>query len=248
MIDTGERLSLTLVLLLFFSFPATAQTIVEFHALYSASANGISGHASRSLTENSSDGFQFSSELVAEVAGIEVARLKESSHLRIENGQIKPHRYQFEMSGLRDKYSQITFDWDSGIAVNSGSAVSTSAILTSGTQDPLSYQLQLQLSNALLVDTNETFELSIVDDDSIDTQTFAVVAQESISTQLGILDCIVVERVERARSEDDKKSTRIWFAKDYSHLMAKLEQITANGLRINLEIESAQINGNQIGQ
>lgn len=239
---TRAQVSLLLFSIFLSNLPASAQGINEFETRYSASANGIAGHANRSLSRDGRGGFVFNSHLVAKVAGIEVARLEESSSFDARDKQLKPHFYQYKMSGLKHENKQIKFDWEAEVALSNETSASTTTALSEGTLDPLSYQLQLSVLLAL--EPSGTFKLNVIDDRSIETQTFSIIAQESIVTKLGTLDCVVVERV---RQDDDRKSTRIWFAKNHSYLMVQLQQVTASGLKIELQIESAQIEGQKIG-
>jgi hypothetical protein len=59
-----------------------------------------------------------------------------------------------------------------------------------------------------------------------------------LESKIGKLNCVIVQQI---RKETDSRTTTIWFAKEHSYLLAKLEQTTASGLNISLVLESVAI-------
>lgn len=217
------------------------QSLKEFEANYTASTNGISGEAYRKLSLSSEGGYLFSSELSAKIANTSIASLTETSNFTFVANTITPLHYNYKMTGLRDEHRQITFDWSSGVAVNSEAMKSSATTLSANIQDPLSYQLQLSL--LLSQATSETVAVDIVDGDKVATQEFRIIGTESIETKIGLIECVLLERT---RTQDEVKSTKFWLAPEFDHMLIKLEQITSQGLTIRLEIESASLAGQVI--
>lgn len=240
MIRRNQRTISCLAFGLLLGLPAqlVAQNLKEFSARYTASANGISATANRSLTRVENSDYQFESLLVAEFAGTQLARLQETSTISLQDNTITPTDYQYTLTGISDELKVIGFDWNANIAVSSEGLESWPLTLQANTQDPLSYQLVLaqQLQNGNI----GSIEIFVVDGDEIGTEKFSILGSETIETSLGMLDCI---KVEKTREAGDSKSTIIWFAKNHSHLLAKLEQITASGIKITMELDSAVVAG-----
>jgi len=86
--------------------------------------------------------------------------------------------------------------------------------------------------------TGNLFEIPIADGVGIEIQRFRIIGEEVLDSAIGTLNCVIVERIKEV---DDKRTTTIWFAKDHSYLLAKLEQTTASGIIISLELESASL-------
>jgi hypothetical protein len=213
----------------------SAQSLTTFSSEYSASANGIKAKASRSL-KRLDDGYRFENSLTAEFAGATLATLIETSRLKLVGQSIIPAHYQYSLSGISDDSKVITFDWQAFLAVSSEALKSWTIDLLENTQDPLSYQLVLPLQ--LANQAGPLFEIPIVDAGKIEIQRFQIIGEEILESKIGKLNCVIVERIKQGTGTG---TTTIWFAKDHSYLLAKLEQTTAKGLSISLVLESAVI-------
>ena len=109
--------------------------------------------------------------------------------------------------------------------------------------DQLSYQLAIRQA---LIDTTEdetTFSFEIIDGDAIEMQEYRLVGEEVISTPLGELSTL---RLERVREASDERVTEIWLAQDWDFLLTRIEQLNNSGLRISLELKSAELGGNTV--
>jgi hypothetical protein len=109
--------------------------------------------------------------------------------------------------------------------------------------DQLSYQVAIR--QALIDNTeNETnFLFGIVDGDAIHMQEYRLVGEEIISTPLGELSTLKLERV---REASDERVTEIWLAIEWNFLLTRIEQLNSSGLRISLELKSAVLDGNTV--
>lgn len=210
----------------------SAQSLTTFSSEYSASANGIKAKASRKLLRLDDGSYQFENTLTAEFAGATLATLIETSNFKMLGKSIAPLHYHYSLTGISDDNKVIAFDWQAMLAVSSEALKSWSVDLIDNTQDPLSYQLVLpqQLANQ----TGRLFEIPIIDGEDIEIQRFQIIGEEILDTKIGRLNCVIVERI-----TNHNRTTTIWFAKDHSYLLTKLEQTTASGLNISLELESA---------
>jgi hypothetical protein len=224
------------VLMITGSSMLTAQGLTTFSSEYSASANGIKAKASRKLQRLDDGSYQFENTLTAKFAGATLATLVETSKFEMAGKNIAPLHYQYSLTGISSESKMIAFDWQAMLAVSSEASKSWTIDLSNNTQDPLSYQLVLP--QYLANQTGNLFEIPIVDGADIEIQRFRIVGEEVLDSAIGSLNCVIVERIKEV---DDKRTTTIWFAKDHSYLLAKLEQTTASGLTISLELESAAL-------
>ena len=113
--------------------------------------------------------------------------------------------------------------------------------INSNTLDELSYQLALALDIAVPGETIYSYET--VDGDALDEPSFRVMGEEIISTSLGDFRCI---KLERQREASSSRNTTIWLALDWSNLLARIEQTSAFGLDITLELTNALIAGQKV--
>ena len=224
------------VLMIAGSSMVTAQSLTTFSSEYSASANGIKAKASRKLQHLDDGSYHFENTLTAKFAGATLATLIETSKFEMIGQLIAPLHYQYSLTGISSESKLIDFDWQAMLAVSSEASKSWTIDLFKNTQDPLSYQLVLP--RYLANQTGNLFEIPIVDGVGIEIQRFRIIGEEVLDSAIGTLNCVIVERIKEV---DDKRTTTIWFAKDHSYLLAKLEQTTASGIIISLELESPSL-------
>lgn len=237
--STTQSVNLTIAvfaLVTTLSSPSFAQNLTTFSSEYSASANGIKAKAFRKLQRLEDGSYLFENTLTAEFAGATLATLVETSKFQMSGENIAPTHYQYSLAGISDDSKAITFDWPALLAASSEADKSWYVGLQPNTQDPLSYQLVLP--QLLASQAGSLIEIPIIDAGEIEIERFQVIGEEVIDSPIGKLDCVIVEQV---RQSDDRRTTTIWFAKDQSYLLAKLEQTTASGLSIRLVLESADI-------
>ena len=115
--------------------------------------------------------------------------------------------------------------------------------LKEGVMDQLSYQVSIR--QALIDNTEDetSFLFGIVDGDAIQMQEYRLVGEEIISTPLGELSTL---KLERAREASDERVTEIWLAIEWNFLLTRIEQLNSSGLRISLELKSAVLDGNTV--
>lgn len=231
--------TLTLLLVAFSTVNLFAQNVLEYRASYTASANGIRATASRELVKLPDNRYQLSNSLRAEFAGTSLAALQEESTFRFAQGLIQPLSYAYNLSGIAQESKSIGLNWDAKIAVSSEGLDSWTLQLLDNTQDPLSYQLALRIA-LLNEDDVRQLEIPVIDKDEIEIQRFRLLGEETLATKAGLLTCLKLERV---NDEGESKSTLIWLAKDWNFLLAKIERNNGKGLTINLNLDSAEVDG-----
>ncbi|MEX0963319.1 MAG: DUF3108 domain-containing protein [Pseudohongiellaceae bacterium] len=215
----------------------------EYTANYQASANGLSATATRSLTKLGDNSYRLRNSLEASLAGQSLARLDQSSEFELQGERVVPLNYSYLLSGVSRASHAIVYNWDAKLALSSEDEESWQLQLSEGVMDQLSYQTalrQLLLANR---DALSSFAFQIIDGDGIDRHEYRVVGREIISTPLGALNTLKLERV---RAASDDRVTEIWLAEDWGFLIARLEQLNSSGLRIVMELKSAEIGGEAV--
>ena len=238
---TNATIALMLLLLQVSLSGATADTLEEFSAYYSATTNGIRGAAERHLVKLTERSYRLNVSLEAKLGGLEIGDLEQASEFSYEDGQIKPLIYSYQVSGVSSVVETVVFNWDAMLALSADDKQSWSVAINSNTLDELSYQLALALD---IADPSETiYSYETVDGDELEQLSFQVVGEEIISTPLGDFRCV---KLERHREASSSRSTTIWLALDWSNLLTKIEQTSASGLNITMELTNALLAGQQV--
>jgi len=217
--------------------------LLEYAAEYEASANGLAATANRSLSRLDENSYRLSNSLEASLAGQSLAKLKQASEFTLQDNRVVPLNYSYQLSGVSRASHAIFFNWDAEVAISTEGDESWPLQLKEGVMDQLSYQLAMRQA---LIDNSEdetTFSFEIIDGDAIETQEFRLAGEEIISTPLGKLNTIKLEKV---REASDDRVTEIWLALDWNFLLTRIEQINRSGLRISLELKSAELDGKTV--
>ncbi len=232
-----------LLLLLSSNSLSQSSPVIEYTAKYQARANGIAATAERNLKKLSGNSYLLSNTLEAKLAGLSLARLKQSSEFVFDNGVLAPQNYSYLVTGVSKANHTIAYNWDAMFAISTEDEKSWRLPLTEGVLDQLSYQFALRqaLPETSAIDTE--FEFSLIDADEIETQRYRVMGDELLTTPLGDLNTV---KLERLREESDGRVTEIWLAREWNFLLTRIEQVSGSGLRISLQLESAEMDGTSV--
>jgi len=217
--------------------------LLEYVAQYEASANGLAATATRSLSRIDENLYHLSNSLEASIAGQALANLEQASEFTIDGKRVVPLNYSYQLSGASRASHAIFFNWDAEVALSTEGDESWQLQLNAGVMDQLSYQVAIRQA---FIDNNEiesTFSFGIVDGDAIEMQEYRLVGEEIISTPLGELNTLKLERV---REASDERVTEIWLALEWDFLLTRIEQFNSSGLRISLELKSAVLDGTTV--
>ena len=214
--------------------------LLEYVAEYEASANGLAATASRSLSKIDENSYRLSNSLQASLAGQTLASLVQASEFIIEGNRVVPLNYTYQLSGVSRASHAIFFNWDAEIALSTDDDESWQLPLRDGVMDQLSYQVALRQALIDNSDSEAIFSFDIIDGDAIEMQQYRLVGEEILSTPLGELNTLKLERV---REASDQRASKIWLAVDWNFLLTRIEQLNNSGLQIVLELKSAELNG-----
>lgn len=214
--------------------------LLEYVAEYEASANGLAATATRSLSKIDENSYRLSNSLQASLAGQTLASLVQASEFIIEGNRVVPLNYTYQLSGVSRASHAIFFNWDAEIALSTEDDESWQLPLRDGVMDQLSYQVALRQALIDNSDSEAIFSFDIIDGDAIEMQQYRLVGEEILSTPLGELNTLKLERV---REASDQRASKIWLAVDWNFLLTRIEQLNNSGLQIVLELKSAELNG-----
>ena len=236
---------ITRALLILFTLHSSAsiqaQQTVEYAAQYIASANGIAASARRELVKIGDLAYRLTDSLRAELGGQTIANLEQSSEFVLSAGGIVPRSFSYLLSGISTASQTIAYNWDAGIALSTEDDESWSIMLSDSVMDQLSHQFALR--QQVRLGTESEFEFKIIDQDEVETYKYRTLGDEILVTPLGNLNTVKLERV---REVPDSRATTIWLAKDWDFLLARIEQVNRSGLRIELELESAVVDNQEV--
>ena len=211
----------------------SAQPPQVFSATYKAKYSGIPITATREL-KVLDDG----SLLFTFVAKSWIASIEESSRFQwTEDNRIVPQHYSYKRGGLgRDRQAELTFDWDRGKVTNDVQNKPWVMDIPPLALDKLSYQLQIRTD---LINNKPLLEYNIADGGHLKQYNFEVLGEEQLKTKIGTFNTIKVRRV---REDEDKRHTIFWMAKNWDHLVVRMQQ-EEDGKSYEIDLTNATLNG-----
>ncbi|MFO7787757.1 MAG: DUF3108 domain-containing protein [Halospina sp.] len=198
----------------------------------------ISGEATRSLERTDTGRWVYRFDVDSFVADI-----RESSRFRFEDQTVISERYRYSLEGffLSNRYKKLDFDWDEDVIVDRENDRRIDMSDQPGVQDQLGAQLQLWVD---LRAGKETMEYVIPDDGDFKDYQFEVLRKETLDTrEFGDVETVVVERI---RDEDSPRTTLMWFAPEWDHLLVRLEQTNDEGEDFEIYLKDATLDGDPI--
>ena len=216
-----------------------AADLQPFSASYTADWKQLpmSGSAERSLSKNDNGTWTLSFK-----ASMMIASLTEESTIRLDKDTLLPQSYTFERGGLgKAKKINLDFDWASKMVTGSDRGDPVKVPLNSGMLDKSTYQLALQRDVAA---GKKSMSYQVVEGTDTDTYDFRVLGAEKVSTKAGSVDAIKVERVRDPTQ--NKRTTVMWFAKDWDYLLVRLQQVETDGKEYNIMLQEGTVAGKEV--
>ena len=222
-----------LVALIICSGAALAQPPQNFVATYKAKYGGIPITATRELKTLDDGSMVFSF-----VAKSWIASIEESSRFRwADDNHIVPQHYTYNRSGLgRDRTAELSFDWDNGKVTNDVQDKPWVMTVPPLALDKLSYQLQIRTD---LINDKPLLEYNIADGGHLKQYNFEILGEERLKTKVGTFDTIKVRRI---REDEDNRHTIFWMAKNWDHLVIRMQQ-EEDGKSYEIDLTEATLDG-----
>lgn len=223
------RQSLSSLLFVFAALsPAvSADTLTPFRANYTANLDAgveLNANAYRELRQQDDGSWVFDS-----TADAVLARQHEASHFTYSDNKIQPLEYRYERQLLgRERMVDLVFNWLKKQVTTTVEEKPWRMKVPSGTQDKLSYQLQLRLD---LAAGKKDLVYQVADGGPLSEYHFRVIGEEMVETPAGNFKALKVERV---RGVDAKRTTHLWFAPELEYLIVKLYQVESDGKEYGL--------------
>ena len=170
-----------------------------------------------------------------------LGKIDEQSTFSLTDKQLlRPTEYSYVRSVFgRTKTEVQRFDWQNKTLHYEKNDSHKQSTLEAGQLDMITHRLQLRRDlNAGLTE----FSYPVISRGKLKQYAYRVVANEVLETAIGPLATVKVERVVDA---DSKSRFTAWLAKDWEHLIVKLEQ-KKNGDSHQLELRSAVINNQTV--
>jgi len=229
-------------MLLILPYSLEAAPPSPFTAVYEARYGGFKANAERSLQIGENGQVEMNTMLRLKMLGKTLSTIKEKSILTADalSGELKPEAYSFVQSGIGKRSRHIAFDWDAGQARADIGNDLYEIPLEFPVADNLSAYLEVR--NQLLAGEVEII-FPAIDKGKLEEYHFRVLAEEEVSTSLGLFRTVKIERV---REPESKRSTIMWLALDWDYLLVKLEQLEQNARGIELELKQAAVMGNSV--
>jgi len=222
----------------FTSLPALAD-LKTYAAEYQATIKGMGVRMHRTFTVTGT------SALIETSAKKLIFGLTESSQLQIAEGKkLRVLSYSHKRKNLGDRHDrELNFDWNSNTVSDQLRPENKPLAIEYPVYDKLSYQEQFRLdlsANPMA----ERLEYQVTEGQRTRVYAFDRIIEEQIDTPLGKLNSV---KFKRDRGENSSRETYIWFATDWSYLLARLDQIEEKGAKPErLELKRAKVDGRKV--
>jgi|SRR5690554_3254370 len=170
-----------------------------------------------------------------------VASVEETSVFTSPEGELlQPELYTYDRSGLgRNRTARVTFDWDKRKVVNDINDNPWKMDVPVGTQDKVSFQVQLQRD--LIAGKTEDLVYTIADGGETKQYQFDIVGTEQLKTPLGKVDTV---KIKRSRKDSDR-ITYAWMAPKFGYLLVRMQQEKGKDV-YTISINEAEVDGKKI--
>lgn len=234
----SRLVNISFILLIIFPQWLLAQEIPDFSAKYTVSLKGLHAGDQQSSLSTNPDGtrvFKSSSQAVGIFSFFKPELVEETSIWQLHSNFVRPNYYLYQRTGgKKDKYMQLTFDWQANQLHIDDKKHPWSLPLEPNTLDKLAYQLALMSD---LADNKTTFNYRIADGGKLKNYTIKIVDTETISTPLGKIEAV---KLIRQRKAGKKRQTTLWCAPALNYLPVQLEHIEKDGSKFTAVIQQLQ--------
>lgn len=211
------------ILLFCLASVATASDIPDFSANYLVKLNGIqAGELKRSLSTEDTGLRRFKS--VSQAKGVfsffKPDIIEETSLWKLDNDRVQPQYYRYQRSGGdKEKMLSMAFDWANNQVSIDDKKHPWTLELETGVLDKLVYQISLMrdLDRGI-----QQVDYRIADGGRLKTYKIRVLGEETITTPLGDIDTL---KLNRERDDDSERETTLWCAPALNYLPVKLEHV-----------------------
>lgn len=161
--------------------------------------------------------------------------ISEHTTFVVENSTIQPQDYRYDRKGgKRAREAHLNFNWPEKRVTNAINGEAWQMEIQPGTQDKLSYQLQIMLD---LQAGRTHFTYPVADGGTLKEYRFTHLGEETITTPMGQIETV---KIRRERAANSKRKTTIWFARSLHYLPVRITQGKSDNNFITLEISKVE--------
>jgi hypothetical protein len=214
----------------------SAIELAPFIAKYQLSRRGTAlGEGVRTLRKLDEHQYEFSYWTFARFLVLSDER-QELTKVRIIDAKVTPYWYEFEREGTgTDKTYNIAINQQSGEVKDVlKDRIFNQVLATEGFQDPISYQLQLQID--LLNGVDEWKYESFNRDGHSKTFEFEKVADETLMVPFGTFKAIKLKRV----IANNNRQTYAWLAPELNYTLLRLRQVEGGEENYDVQLSDLQ--------
>jgi len=167
-----------------------------------------------------------------------IADIRESTVFDFDGRRVQPLEYRYSLDGfiIRDRVTRYDFDWDNLATTDLENDRVIDFSHVPALQDQLGAQLQLWVD---LRAGKTSMGYTVLDDGDFERYRFAVLGEETLETEnFGEVETV---RVKRVRKADSPRTTHMWFAPGWDHILVRLEQTNTEGEDFEIYLEKAQL-------
>ncbi len=209
-----------------------ADLLKPYKAVYKAQWDmgiSFSGNAIRQLER---DGDKWKLSLTAEAL---IATVNEFTEFSVHDQRIQPNHYEYHRKLIgSNKNAVLQFNWSTQTVLNDIAKKPWTMDVSPGTQDSLSYHMQLRLD---LAAGKKELLYKVADGGKLKTYSFIHLGTETVTTPVGTFEAI---KVQRDRGTDSKRNTYIWCAPELNYMVVKLQQVEKNGKEYSLLLDQLE--------
>ncbi|MDO6562266.1 DUF3108 domain-containing protein [Amphritea sp. 1_MG-2023] len=221
------------VLLFICALPAQASELFKpYKAVYKAQWDMGISFGGDAIGELSRDGERWKLSLSAAAL---IAKVDEFSEFTLQEDNVLPQHYEYHRKVIgNNKNAVLQFNWNTNTVLNDIAKKPWTLDIPAGTQDNLSYQMQLRLD---LAAGKQQLSYQVADGGRIKTYPFIIVGTETVTTPIGTFEAI---KIQRDRGPDSKRETFLWCAPELDYMVVKLQQVEKNGKEYSLLIDKLE--------
>ncbi|MGH1484585.1 MAG: DUF3108 domain-containing protein [Cellvibrionaceae bacterium] len=211
-----------------------------FTATYDANIKGLSAQATREFKPVNAT----LSELNFKATSW-LATLNESAQFLWEDQLIQPIRFNYSRKIMgKESEKVLTFDPQNKKIISTYKDKTYTLPNKDEALDYLSFQLQLQydLLKYDQLKEKKSNVYRIADKDRIKEYRFEIMGDELVETELGNLNTIKVKVIR----ENKNRATYLWLAKEWHHLLVRLEQHKNEKKEFEIQLTSATVDGRKV--
>lgn len=168
------------------------------------------------------------------LASIFLGNLVQKSEGSVTADGLRPDFYSYQYGNDQRKSQSADFEWEEGILHMHSSKGDSTAPLSAGTQDLLSFMYQFMYTPPL-----DTMHITMTNGKRLRTYTYSFEGEETIITKLGALKTIHL-----LKGSGDEEKTEVWLASDYRYLPVRIRKTEKDGTIIEQLITSIKTDTN----